>query len=41
MNGVYVKYFTKQLPARSAFGSTGLARGARIELECWATVGEK
>jgi reactive intermediate/imine deaminase len=38
MNGVYVKYFTKNLPARSAFGSTGLARGARIELECWATV---
>ena len=38
MNGVYVKYFTKNLPARSAFGTTGLARGARIELECWATV---
>jgi 2-iminobutanoate/2-iminopropanoate deaminase len=39
MSGVYVKYFTKNLPARSAFGSTGLARGARIELECWAAVG--
>ena len=38
INGVYVKYFTKNLPARSAFGSTGLARGAKIELECWATV---
>jgi len=38
MNSVYVKYFTKNLPARSAFGTTGLARGARIELECWATV---
>lgn len=37
MNGVYVKYFTKNLPARSAFGSTGLARGARVEIECWAT----
>jgi 2-iminobutanoate/2-iminopropanoate deaminase len=41
MNGVYVTYFTKNLPARSAFGTTGLARGARIELECWATVGDK
>jgi reactive intermediate/imine deaminase len=38
MNGIYTKYFTKNLPARSAFGTTGLARNARIELECWATV---
>jgi 2-iminobutanoate/2-iminopropanoate deaminase len=37
MNRVYVTYFTRHLPARSAFGSTGLARGARIELECIAT----
>jgi reactive intermediate/imine deaminase len=40
MNAVYVTYFQKQLPARSAFGATALARGARIELECWATVGK-
>jgi reactive intermediate/imine deaminase len=40
MNTVYVKYFSTQLPARSAFGATALARGARIELECWATVGQ-
>ena len=40
MNKVYVTYFPKQLPARSAFGATALARGARIELECWATVGQ-
>jgi reactive intermediate/imine deaminase len=39
MNGVYAGYFTRNLPARSAFGASGLALGARIELECWATVG--
>ena len=39
MNGVYVTYFRPdRLPARSAFGTSGLARGARIELECWAAV---
>lgn len=38
MNEVYVPYFRSHLPARSAFGTTGLAMGARIELECWATV---
>ena len=38
MNRVYVTYFTN-LPARSAFGANGLARGARIELECWAAAG--
>ncbi|MEQ1725086.1 MAG: RidA family protein [Sphingopyxis sp.] len=36
-NTVYVSYFTAgRLPARSAFGSNGLAYGGRIELECWA-----
>ena len=39
MNEVYKTYFTEHLPARSAFGATGLALGARLELECWATVG--
>ena len=39
MNRVYVTYFRPdRLPARSAFGTSGLARGARIELECWAAV---
>jgi 2-iminobutanoate/2-iminopropanoate deaminase len=38
MNGVYTKYFTKNLPARSAFGTTGLARNGRVEIECMATV---
>ena len=36
-NKVYVTYFKPdRLPARSAFGANGLARGAAVELECWA-----
>jgi len=38
MNAVYATYFTKHFPARSAFGTSGLALGARMELECMATV---
>ncbi len=38
MNEVYVTYFTDYFPARSAFAGTGLALGARVEIECWATV---
>lgn len=38
MNAVYVQYFTKHLPARSAFGASGLALGGRVEIECVATV---
>ncbi len=38
MNKVYVTYFTENLPARSAFGTSGLALGARVEIECLATV---
>jgi reactive intermediate/imine deaminase len=38
MNEVYVTFFPHHLPARSAFGATALARDARIELECTATV---
>jgi len=38
-NGIYRTYFSKKrLPARSAFGTTGLAFGARAEVEFWATV---
>ena len=41
-NRIYVGYFEPgRLPARSAFGANGLALGARVELECWAYVGEK
>jgi reactive intermediate/imine deaminase len=38
MNAVYVTYFKKNLPARSAFGGVVLARGGRVEIECIATV---
>ena len=38
MNEVYVTYFPNHKPARSAFGTSGLARGARLEIECWATI---
>jgi len=38
MNEVYVTYFPGNLPARSALGSSGLALGARTEIECMATV---
>jgi reactive intermediate/imine deaminase len=38
MNEVYVTFFPHHLPARSAFATAGLVRGARIELECTATV---
>ena len=36
MNEVYVTFFRSHRPARSAFGTNGLALGARIELECMA-----
>jgi len=39
MNVVYATYFPKNKPARSALGASGLALGARVEIECWATVG--
>ena len=38
MNEVYVKFFADNPPARSALGSSGLALGARVEIECLATV---
>ena len=41
-NKIYVTYFKPdRLPARSAFGANGLARGARVELECVAYAGKK
>jgi len=39
MNQEYVRFFAAHRPARSAFGTTGLALGARIELECTALAG--
>ena len=36
-NEVYQTYFQKgRFPARSAFGASGLAFNARVELECMA-----
>lgn len=37
-NKVYVEYFNKNLPARSAFGAEGLALGATVEVECIAYI---
>lgn len=36
MSAEYVKFFPNHKPARSAFGTTGLALGARVEIECMA-----
>ena len=38
MNEVWAETFARPYPARSAFGATGLALGARVEIECFATV---
>lgn len=35
-NEVYKEFFAPPYPARSAFATTGLALGARVELECIA-----
>ena len=37
-NEVYVTYFPGPKPARSAFAASGLAFGAKVEVECWASV---
>ena len=39
MNAVYATYFPKDPPARSTVAGSGLALGARVEIECIATVG--
>jgi 2-iminobutanoate/2-iminopropanoate deaminase len=39
MNAVYITFFKKdRLPARSAFGTSGLVLSARVEIECMAVV---
>jgi 2-iminobutanoate/2-iminopropanoate deaminase len=38
MNRVYAERFSTKLPARSAFGVSGLALGGRVEIECVATI---
>jgi reactive intermediate/imine deaminase len=39
MNAVYVTFFPTHKPARSAVGVNGLARDARVEIECTAVRG--
>jgi len=39
MNVVYAEYFPKDPPARSTVAGTGLALGARVEIECVAMAG--
>ena len=41
MNEVYVTFFRSHRPARSAFGTSGLALGARLELECLAVLSNR
>ncbi|HIA83530.1 MAG TPA: RidA family protein [Candidatus Marinimicrobia bacterium] len=38
MSAEYVKFFPNHKPARSAFAGSGLAIGAKVEIECWATI---
>lgn len=40
MNKVYLEHFAAPLPARSAFGASGLALGGRVEIECVAVIPE-
>tara|TARA_B100000989_G_scaffold283771_1_gene249946 strand:+ start:96 stop:554 length:459 start_codon:yes stop_codon:yes gene_type:complete len=39
MNNAYITFFNRRdkLPSRSTFAGSGLALGAKIEIECWAT----
>jgi 2-iminobutanoate/2-iminopropanoate deaminase len=39
MNEVYAGYFPKDPPARSTVAGSGLALGARVEIECMAIAG--
>ncbi len=39
MNAVYATYFPKDPPARSTVAGSGLALGARVEIECVAVAG--
>lgn len=39
MNRVYTTFFPKDPPARSTVAGSGLALGAKVEIECLATAG--
>jgi 2-iminobutanoate/2-iminopropanoate deaminase len=41
MNEVYLSYFPKHRPARSAVAVSGMAADARVEIECMAVVGAR
>ena len=41
MNDVYVSYFPKHRPSRSAVAVSGLAGDARVEIECMAVIGAR
>ena len=38
LNKEYIKFFPNNKPSRSAFGTNGLALGARVEIECMAYI---
>ncbi|MEN2281445.1 RidA family protein [Algoriphagus sp. SE2] len=38
LNNEYLKFFPNNKPARSAFGTNGLALNARVEIECLAYI---
>lgn len=38
MNEVYGKYFTSDYPARATVQAAGLPKGAKVEIDCIATV---
>jgi enamine deaminase RidA (YjgF/YER057c/UK114 family) len=40
-NEVYTEFFKKPFPARSALAASGLARNARVEVECIAYAPKK
>ena len=40
MNSIYLEYFQSSPPARSAMAGSGLALGARVEIECIAAYPE-
>ncbi len=40
MNEVYIEFFGPAYPARSAVAGSGLARNARVEIECIAVAGD-
>jgi 2-iminobutanoate/2-iminopropanoate deaminase len=38
-NAIYKNYFDRhRLPARTSFAASGLPFGAKLEMECWATI---